>query len=82
MITRREICENTQIEYENGKQEAMEWLDLEPCLFDQSKTTSAPIEEVKGTKPVRKSLRNAPKVKKVEEFVYTKRQVRGRRRKS
>lgn len=70
-----------QIEYENGKQETMEWLDLEPCLFDQSKTTSAPMEEVKGIKPVRKSLRNAPKVKKVEEFVYTKRQVRGSRRK-
>jgi hypothetical protein len=60
----------------------MEWLDLEPCLIDQSKTSSAPVEEVKGTKPVRKSLRNAAtKVKKVEEFVYTKRSVRGRRRK-
>lgn len=70
-----------QIEYESGKQEAMEWLDLEPCLFDHSKTTSVPIEEVKGIKPVRKSLRNVPKVKKVEEFVYTKKQIRGRRRK-
>ncbi|KAG0590680.1 hypothetical protein KC19_1G118800 [Ceratodon purpureus] len=71
-----------QIEYDNGKEEAMEWLDLEPCLIDQSKTSSAPVEEVKGIKPVRKSLRNAAtKVKKVEEFVYTKRSIRGRRRK-
>lgn len=70
-----------QIEYENGKQETMEWLDLESCLFDQSKTTSGPMEEVKGIKPVRKSLRNAPKVKKAEEFVYTKRPAKGRRRK-
>jgi hypothetical protein len=59
----------------------MEWLDLEPCLVDQSKTTSAPVEEVKGTTPLRKSLRNARRVKKVEEFLFTKRKVRGRRRK-
>lgn len=59
----------------------MEWLDLEPCLVDQGKTTSTPVKEMKGTAPLRKSLRNAPKVSKVEEFVYTKRKVRGRRRK-
>lgn len=71
-----------QIEYDNGKDEAMEWVDLEPYLTDQSKTSSAPVEKVRGIKPVRKSLRNAAtKVKKVEEIVYTKRSVRGRRRK-
>ncbi|KAG0579233.1 hypothetical protein KC19_4G083900 [Ceratodon purpureus] len=70
-----------QIEYDNGKEETMEWLELEPCLVEQSKTTSAPVEEMKGTPTLRKSQRNAPRTKKVEEFVYTKRQVRGRRRK-
>lgn len=59
----------------------MEWPDIEPCLVDQSKTTSAPVEEIKGTTVLRKSLRNAPRVKKVEEFVYTKSKVRGRRQK-
>lgn len=70
-----------QIEYENGKEEAMEWPDLEPCLVDQSKTTSVPVEEIKGTTVLRKSLRNAPRVKKVDGFVYTKSKVRSRRQK-
>jgi len=71
-----------QIEYNNGKEEAMKWPDLELCLVDQNKISSAPVEEIKGTTTaLRKSLRNAPRVKKVEEFVYTKSKVRGRRQK-
>lgn len=70
-----------QIEYDNGKEEAMAWPDLEPCLVDQSKTSSVPVEEIKGTMTLRKSLRNAPRIKKIEEFVYTESKVRRRRQK-
>ena len=68
-----------QIEYENRKEESMEWRELEQCLVDQSKTTSVPVEEVKRTTSLRKSLRNAPRVKKIDGFVYTKSKVRARR---
>lgn len=70
-----------ETECDKQKEEAIEWLDPESYLVHQNKTTSAPIEEGKVIKPLRKSLRNAQKVKKVEEFVYTRRTVRRRRRK-
>ena len=65
------IWQPMQPKYGNGT----EWLDLE-----QSKMSSGPV---KGARPVRKSLRTAAatKAKKMEEFVYTTRSLRGRRRK-
>lgn len=73
-----------QIKYNNGKDEMMEWIDLEPCLVEQSKKIiSAPLADQgdKGAHNLRQSLQNRPRFKKVEELVYTKRKGRGRRRK-
>lgn len=78
------LCGYMQIKYNNGKDEMMEWIDLEPCLVEQSKKTiSAPLADQgdKGAHNLRQSLQNRPRFKKVEELVYTKRKGRGRRRK-
>ena len=59
----------------------MEWLELEPCLVEKREPKDVPPEEENEVPKLRKSLRNRPRWKNVDELVYTKRKSRGRRRK-
>jgi hypothetical protein len=67
------MCRMLQVKYDDGKEEALEWLDLEPCLMAVSNHKTDQNVGGRGG-----SARTRPRYKSVDEL-YPKRKRPGKR---